>query len=393
MPKHCIFVGSAVLAGASLFALAASADIWRVGYLPGWEQAALPASNIDYTVLSHVIHFAVVPNSDGTLNTSANNISSTNSSDLVLRAHSAGRRVLVCVGGAGSEAGFQGATSASNLPLFVNNLTNFVAARGYDGVDLDWEPLTAADAPQYTNLVNGLRSALNGFASRKMLTAAVGAYATYGDPPGSEYSLFAGLQRQFDQINIMTYDLSGPYAGWVTWFNSPIFDGGFRFPSSGALLPSVDGSVCGFISNGVSPGKLGIGLPFYGYVWTGTNITLPRLSWNNAPKVMQLPYKAIIAGYYQSNRYHWDTNAQSAYLDITNENPANDLFISYDDQRACLCKVNYAKSHGLGGIMIWELAQDHEPAQSDSLVQALKQALGTPGLSMRSAADPVAAAR
>ena len=198
--------------------------------------------------------------------------------------------------------------------------------------------------------------------------------------------MFAMLQGQFDQINIMTYDLSGPYGGWVTWFNSPIYDGGYRFPSTGGLVPSVDGAVNGFLGNGVASGKLGIGIAFYGYVWTGgsgtstAGVTQPRQSWTNAPTVSTPAYTAIMAGYYQSNFYHWDTSAQAAYLSITNANPANDMFISYDDQRTCQSKVSYARNRGLGGVMIWELAQDHQVGQPDPLLQAVKQALATPGL-------------
>ena len=93
------------------------------------------------------------------------------------------RKALVCVGGANSETGFQGATTSANLPTFIKNLTNFVSTYGYDGVDVDWEPLPASDANQYTNLVNGLRSALNGFSQHKLLTVAAAAYPVYGDPP------------------------------------------------------------------------------------------------------------------------------------------------------------------------------------------------------------------
>ena len=116
----------------------------------------MPASSIDFTALTHIIHFSVVPNSDGTLDSSANSISTANSTDVVSQAHAAGRKVLICVGGAGTESLFQGATSPANLPVFINNLTNFMATRGYDGVDIDWEPLPSTDAQQYTNLVIGL---------------------------------------------------------------------------------------------------------------------------------------------------------------------------------------------------------------------------------------------
>ncbi len=345
----------------------------------------MPASSIDFTALTHIIHFSVVPNPDGTLNNSDNSVTTANSADIVSQAHAAGIKVIICVGGADSEEAFQAAASAGNLPPFVNNLTNFMATRGYDGVDIDWEPLPVSDAQQFTNLVIGLRSALDGFSQHKLLTVAAGAYPPDGDSPTAQYQMFATLQSQFDQINIMTYDLSGPYGGWVTWFNSPIYDGGFRFPSTGGLVPSVDGAVHNFINNGVAPGKLGIGIAFYGYLWTdgtgtsATSITQPRQSWIDAPTVSTPGYSAIIANYYQPNLYHWDTNAQAAYLGITNAIPANNIFLSYDDQRTCQAKVSYARNRGLGGVMIWELAQDHTPDTPDPLLQAVKQSLATPG--------------
>jgi chitinase len=376
-----------LVVGLCLFTITARADLWRTGYYPGWEQSFMPASSIDYTALTHIIHFSVVPNPDGTLNTSDNGITTVNSADVVSRAHGAGVQVLICVGGADSESAFQAATSPAKLPTFINSLTNFMAARDYDGVDIDWEPLPASDAQQYTSLVNGLRSALNGFSQQKLLTAAVGAYPPYGDSATAEYKMFAVLQNQFDQINIMTYDLSGPYDGWVTWFNSAIYDGGYRFPSTGGPVPSVDGAVANFLANGVAPVKLGIGIAFYGYLWTGgsgtspTCITQPRQSWTNAPTATAIGFSDIMSGYYQSNLYHWDASAQSAYLGITNTIPTSNIFLSYDDQRTCQTKVSYARNHGLGGVMIWELAQDHTPNQTDPLLQAVKAAVATPGQS------------
>jgi len=347
----------------------------------------MPASNIDFTALTHVIHFSLIPNSNGSLDTSANGITPAYSKDLIARAHAAGRKVIICVGGASSEGDFQSATSAATLPVFINNLTNFVAAYGYDGVDIDWEPMPATDFQQFTNLINGLRSALNGFTQHELLTVAAAAYPPYGDPPTAEYAMYASLQHQFDQISVMTYDLSGPYEGWVTWFNSPIYDGGYRFPSTGGLVPSVDGAVSNFLSSGVAADKLGIGIAFYGYVWTGGGgtstggVTQPRQSWTNAPTISAEPsYTAIISGYFQSNLYHWDSSAQAAYLSISNANPASDMFISYDDQHTCQAKVSYARNHGLGGVMIWELAQDYQAGQPDPLLETVKQSLATPGL-------------
>ena len=274
-----------------LFCSPARADLWSTAYYPGYNQNSMVASNIDFGAVSHVIHFALVPNTDGSLNSSANGITGAHTSDLVTRAHAAGKKVLICVGGAGSGPGFEGATTNANLSTFVTNIVNFMSAGGYDGVDVDWEPFLAADATEYTNLVTRLRAALNGFTQYKFLTAAAPAYSDYHDAPTAEYPIFSSVQSNFDQINIMTYDLSGPYEGWVTWFNSPIYDDGYRFPSTGGLVPSVDGSVSNFIAAGVAPRKLGIGVAFYGYVWTGGSgttppggVTLPRQAWTtNVP--------------------------------------------------------------------------------------------------------------
>src|SRR5262245_41909274 len=81
-------------------------DLWCTGYYPGWEQGAMPASSIDFAALTHIIHFSLVPNSDGTLNSSVNGVTPANSTDIVSHAHSAGKKVLICVGGAGSQTGF-----------------------------------------------------------------------------------------------------------------------------------------------------------------------------------------------------------------------------------------------------------------------------------------------
>jgi len=200
--------------------------------------------------------------------------------------------------------------------------------------------------------------------------------------------MLASVQGQFDQINAMTYDLSGPYGGWVTWFNSPIYDGGYTFPSAPTeLVPSINSAISNFVSNGVAPGKLGVGHPFYGYVWTGgPGVTQPRQSWpsTNVPTVTEPSYATIISTYYQANLYHWDNVAQAAYLSITNMPAANDMFISYDDPYSTQAKISYVRNLHLGGLMIWELSQDYFPSQPAGqrtpLTTALKQALATPSI-------------
>ena len=352
------------------------AEIWCTGYYPGWAQGSMPASNIDFSVVTHVSHFSVIPNADGTLNTTGNGITPAYTADVVARTHAAKRQVLICVGGAGTS--FISATS-NHLATLVLNLTNFMAVNNYDGIDVDWEPLNAGDKTLFTNFVTHLRSALNGFSSHKLMTTAL--------PTDVSPSTLAAVQSQFDQINLMTYDLSGPWGGWVTWYNAPIYSGGTHFPSAPTeLVPSIDGCVTNFLAGGVQSNKLGVGIPFYGYTWKGGagapngGVTGPQQSWTTAPSMTAYSYNDLMSSNFTGAQTHYDATAQAAYFSITNAaNSAANMFISYNDPRACAATASYVRNKGLGGFIIWELTQDHKTGQPDPLLQAIKSALNTPG--------------
>ncbi len=359
-----------------LFIIPVRADLWVTGYYPGYEQSSLVASNLDYTTLTHVIHFSLTPNTDGSLDITANSLTTARVADAVAKTHAAGKKILICVAGGST---FYGATTNANLGKFVTNLVTFMSTNHYDGLDIDWEPLDSTIVKPYTNFIVTLRAAMNAITPRPLLCAAV----------AGEESMIAGIQNQFDQINVMTYDIGGPYSGWVTWFNSPLFNGGYRFPSTGGLIPCADTMISNYIAKGVAPGKLGLGVAFYGEIWqggsggtSGGGVSAPRQTWTNAPTATGKGYNTIMSTYYQTNLYHWESNAQSAYLSITNANPTNNMFISYDNEPACQGKVSYARNHGLGGVMIWELGQGYRSTQPkgqrDPLMLAIRQSLATP---------------
>ena len=359
----------------SLITTSAKADLWRSGYYPGYA-SAMPASEIDFSALTHVVHFSVFPNGDGTLNTNINNITPQGTASLVTAAHNANVKVLICVGGANSY--FPNAASPGNLNNFIYNLTNFMASGNYDGIDVDWEPLDDGDASTYTNFIIGLRGALNAFGTHKLLATAV--------PPSADPSLVATVQSCFDQINLMTYDYSGPYEGWVTWFNSPLYNGGYAFPSNpGEYVPSTDATLTNYLTTGIPASKLGIGVTFYADIWTdgndgsGNSMTNPREGWQIAPtNFYSVTYNQIVSSNFPAGDFNYDTAAQAAWIGVSGAG-TNDLFISYDSARSCQAKISYARNHGLGGIIIWELSQDHVSGRTDPLLQAVKQAAATPG--------------
>ncbi len=343
---------------------------WVTAYYPVWrqqEKTFLP-NKIDFSGFSHLIHFAVTPNADGTINNSAvkpnSVITPAESAGVIGPAHAAGRKVLLCVGGSETAPLFRTALSDAVRPRFIASLVSMAVTRGYDGLDIDMEPIRDADAPQYEAFIRELRAKMTAARPGLLLTA-----ATAWEP-----ALFARLQGQFDQINLMTYDLSGPWAGFNTWYNASLHDSGGQLMPGGVPYTSADGTLRPFIQAGIAPRKMGVGIAFYGDVWVGTDG--PKQSIKGVTN-SQVAYSIIMDQYYQPNLYHWDDQAHAPYLSIAAPDPKDRKFISYDDERLCAEKVTYARRRGLGGVIIWELGDGYRPNQPPGRRNPLLQAVKT----------------
>ena len=115
----------------------------RARLLPVVAVRADPAT-IDYPAFTHICHAFATADTSGTLKTSGN----LPSRDLTRRAHQAGVKVLLSVGGADSGA-YLGpiACDPERSARFIRAIAELMADNGYDGVDLDLEfPKTRASA-------------------------------------------------------------------------------------------------------------------------------------------------------------------------------------------------------------------------------------------------------
>jgi chitinase len=237
------------------------------------------------------------------------------------------------------------------------------------------EDMVPQDGPNFVAFIKALRAHLDTITPRPVLTTSV----------GWEYPVFAQLVDEFDQINLMTYDMSGAWPGWVSWHNAPIYSGGATLPGTTKPLPSADRHVSSMMSLGVPASKIGIGIDFYGYVWSGGGgtttggVTEPGQSWATVPSVQaNVTYCSIMDSYYQTKYYRWDSTAQAAFLSIDNPGSSDDKFISYDDETTCQKKIEYVSNKGLGGVIIFELGAGYRAnkptGQRDLLLQAVKRA-------------------
>lgn len=365
---------------------------WVTGYYASYSEfppSSMPPSEFDYSALTHVIHWPVVPLNNGTLvDPDTYGLTTAQSAEVVSRAHAAGTKALLGFGGDAASVGdgWHGATLPANRASFIANMVALMQARGYDGIDINWEDLAPADEPQFIAFIQQLRAALDAIAPRPLLTWV----PTTGDLP--PIAVTAATMDYFDQINLQTYVMSGPYDGWVTWFNSPIYNGGATFPSTGGPLPSADAEIDRYVAAGIPVERLGLGIQFDGFVWAGGSgtptggVAAPRQDFNDAnpPTMTVLRYADILTQFTPAMgcQTQFDAVARVPWIGCNRPLNANDRFVSFDDEQAIQEKAQYIAQKGMGGVFVFELSGDFFPgATGDArhpLLAAVKQEFRSP---------------
>lgn len=302
-------------------------------------------------------------------------------------------KVMVACGGWGADGFSDMAQSDQSRTRFAESVVKFIEEYKIDGIDMDWEyPGMKAggikhrpeDTQRFTLLMKSLREHLDSMDSKKILTFASAGWKRY-------YETIETLEvmKYVDYMNIMTYDqVSGNanFTGHHTALGSleiedlegyPILDFmetrkeemakvGMKFEPR-----STEKIVDYVIGLGVDPAKILIGGAFYGRSWKGVPPEGNGLHQTNVEiHIGWCPYSLIRSEYESKNGYirHWDPVAKAPYL----YNPADSIFMSYDDTLSVKLKTQYAKEKKLGGIMFWQLSDDTK--EENSLLNAIHKA-------------------
>lgn len=343
---------------------------WVSGYAVGYQRDLYPIEDIDFAVVTHLMVGRVTPRGDGTLTTHFDIDPVAGplwARQAAAAARSAGRRAVLMVGGAGEHAGWVAAAAPERRERFVANLLETMDALGFDGLDLDWEPLPVTDQPNFLALAQALRAARPDL----VLTVPLGwINANFATPADPFYGTIAPL---FDQINVMSYDMAGGWDGWLSWHSSALQGATGNTPSSVRI------SIDYYRRAGVPRSRLGIGIPFYGTCWRGVDGPRQAGGFVVASDNV-LSYRHLVEDYYAPERLHRDAEAQVPWLGAAQTfGPAGCNFVSYDDAGSIAAKVAYLRRHGLGGAILWTIAQGHlpdrPPGQRDPLLQAIGAAL------------------
>lgn len=353
-------------------AIPPASGMWSMGYYAGYELAKYPVAEIDWSGMTHLAVAFYLPDTKGGLDESLFHGSVDGPKlghALVDAAHKAGKQAIASVGGAGMHDNFVASASPANRATFVARIKKLVLDYGYDGVDLDWEPVVTADAASLEALAKDLRVAIPG----TTLTIPIG---MLNHNLKDDLSWVPKIAAAFDQFNLMSYSMAGAYQGWKSWHASPL-----HWNSDTSTPTGIDDSVDGFLAAGVPAAKLGLGAGFYGLCYTSP-VSAPRQALGASTIKASdgaMGYATIMGSYWSSGAAKWDAAAKVPYLSFGQATgPEGCSYVSYEDAQSLGEKGAYAKSKKLGGIIVWTINQGYvasaAPGQKNPLLGALKTA-------------------
>lgn len=294
---------------------AASQDRKIVGYLQYGRGYML--KDIQFGKLTHLCIAFANPDDRGQLQTGGVDIS-----PIVKEAKAHGVKVLISVAGGALTPEWASAWETYlkpwNRAYFIQQIMGYVRRHQLDGVDVDleWKHV----GPQYSPFVLGLAHALH--KEGKLITAALPGKTRYAHI--SDAALAA-----FDFINIMAYDLTGPWAPERSGPHSP-----YQFAES---------SIDFWKGEGLPKERLVLGLPFYGW------------DFSNRKRVRSINFGVLV-----------DRNPAFAHLDRVGQ-------IYFNGIITITAKTELALQQA-GGVMLWELGRDafNEYSLLEAVAQTMK---------------------
>lgn len=227
---------------------------------------------------------------------------------LIEKAHQKKVKVLASIAGGGPHPYYAVLLQDDKRKRFVQNLVSLVQRYNLDGIDVDLE---GSDIDSnYQNFVIELAASLKPL--HKLLTAAIA--TAYND------QLPDKALKQFDFVNVMSYDHTGPWRPDRPGHHSP-------------YTMAVEDLDYWHKIRSVPKEKLGLGLPFYGYGFGALD-----------SPVVSMNYREIISLYPASQ------SSDTLML------PANTVM--YYNSIPTIKKKTQLALKKAGGVMIWQLLGD-----------------------------------
>lgn len=331
------------------------------GFLPYWELADRNTV-LDWRTLSTVAYFSVgctssgglwKRNADGSVAIGWAGWTSSKMTSVINRAHEHGTRVVLTVScfawsnaGASMQASVLG--SAAARATLARQVAAAVRDRGADGVNLDFEPIVAGYADEFTALVRAVRRELNATAPGYQLT--FDALGSLGSQPIAEATGPGGA----DAVVIMGYDYrtaGSSVAGSISPLSGPVYD--------------LNDTIRAFTTR-VPASRLILGIPYFGRAWSTATSQLHSKTLNpakyGAVAEPHYTHAADLAATYGRRYDRVEEAPWTAYRRQTCTAAHGCVTtwrqMYYDDAASLKLRYDLVNRAGLRGAGIWALGYD-----------------------------------
>uniref|UniRef100_A0A0D6QW66 GH18 domain-containing protein n=1 Tax=Araucaria cunninghamii TaxID=56994 RepID=A0A0D6QW66_ARACU len=340
----------------SFLYLSPAAMAVKGGYWPADSYSYFPPSSVDASLYTHIFYaFADLDPQTFEVTVSQDNQQSIGEFTSTLQKSNPSVKTLISIGGGNSKAStFAAMAGDSSLrKTFIDSSIALARQYSFHGLDLDWEyPDTVADTQNWGQLISEWKDAAEQDAqtsgnTRLLLTAAV--YFSnkfFVSDVVREYPI-TSISNNLDWVNIMTYDFTSPSRQNKTGEHAALYDPNSKF--------STSYGVESWLAAGLSPQKVVVGMPIYGYSWLlksdndvgiGAEATGP-----GDPDVLTFAeIKTFISDKGATEVYDETTVSAYCYAGL--------VWIGYDNEQSVATKVAYAQEKGLLGYFFWNVVQD-----------------------------------
>ncbi|KAI2467744.1 glycoside hydrolase family 18 protein [Annulohypoxylon bovei var. microspora] len=248
------------------------------------------------------------------------------------------------------------ATDATRY-TFATSAVKLVTDWGFDGIDIDWEyPSTEVEKANFVKLLEACRHAFDRYSLLNELRYRfIISVASPASPLNYEKLDLTAMNRYVDNWNLMSYDYSGSW-DTVSGHQANVFE--YKDDPTARKL-STDDAIDYYVSRGIHPRKILMGMPLYGRSFEGTSGIGQNYSsvgeggpqpgvwyYKDLPK----PGAEVVYDHVAKATYSYDADSKE--------------LISYDDTRSTDFKSEYIMRRDLGGAFFWEASGDKGGSRS-----------------------------
>lgn len=292
----------------------------------------------------------------------------------ILRELYPNKQIAIAVGGYKADGFSDMANDEEKRENFFASVKEFIMDYDLNGIDIDWEfPVTGGngtiksrpeDKENFTLLMKGLRRRIDELieSSNKKYELT---FAQASSDIGFENIELEKIEPLIDAMNLMAYDYTGTWSK-ITGHNSNLYK---SVNNTSAVC--TDDVIKKYEEIKFPLDKIVLGVPLYGYGWSGVNLGENNGLYEQAKKSMDeaITYKDLKEKYIDKDGFvrYWDESAKQPYL------YNGDIFITYDDEESVSEKSTYIREKRLGGVMVWEISQDDNNELINKMAEILNR--------------------